>query len=184
MLPCRPRSQGTEERLTSTNEPRCAASDGGSRRPAAVPPGWVEAVAHRDAQSPLQVRFSRPPATLRFDGTVDESTRALLHTALARAAASAQDTLRIDVTGVTFCDLPGLRAIVSLARQLAPDGHVTLAGLPHEARTILHILGWDATPGLAVLPARPPHPDGQPHPEGQRIGRSGPGTQPEGRWAT
>ena len=117
--------------------------------------GWSERVEQRDPQSPLRVTFSRPRATLQLSGFVDESTRALLTTALARATASTQDTLHIDLADVTFCDLPGLRTIVLLARQAAPAKRVTLDGLSPEMGTILHILGWDDTPGLALHPIRP-----------------------------
>lgn len=141
--------------MTSTNEPGYSVSGGGSRGPDAAPEGWAEAVTRCDAQSPLLVTFSGPTGTLRLDGTIDESTRTLLRTALARAAVSTRDTLRIDVTGVAYCDLAGLRAIVLLARQVAPARRVMLTGLPQEADTMLHILGWDATPGLAVVPAQP-----------------------------
>ena len=156
-----PRPEGTGERVTSTNESRCSASSS-SCGSVQVPHSWSETVEQRNAQSPLWVRYSPHTATLRVGGVIDESTRTLFTAALARATASTRDTLHIDLAEVGSCDLPGLRTIVSLARHAAPAKRVRLGGLPPEIGTILHILGWDATLGLAVQPIRPgrrPDPD-------------------------
>jgi anti-anti-sigma regulatory factor len=162
----------------SMNQLRSASPGDNSRRPLPAAGNWSEAVTRREPQSPLWVAFSGPAATLRVSGVIDESTRTLFTAALTRAAASTQDSLRIDMSRVTFCDLAGLRAIVSLAAQQAPAKRITLAGLPQEAATILCILGWNATTGLAVLPARPHartalgrQPSGRAHSRGHDVRR-------------
>lgn len=48
-----------------------------------------------------------------------------------------------DLAAVTYCDLAGLRAILSLAGA-ASGGH------PGAGLLVLGILGWDATPGLVI----------------------------------
>jgi STAS domain len=79
---------------------------------------------------------------------IDAFNRAVLSRALERATDGPDRSLVIDLSGVEFCDLAGLRALISFAARK----RVALAGLPAQAHTILGILRWDATPGVTVLP--------------------------------
>lgn len=117
---------------------------------APAPGSWSEILTRRHPQSPLQASYTSPPPTLRLTGIIDESTHHLLSNALHRAAAIAGPDLCVDLTAVEFCDLAGLRTLTSHP--------ATLAGLPGEAATLLHILGWDTTPGIALLDHPPPSP--------------------------
>lgn len=119
-------------------------------RPAEASGAWSEAVAHREPQSPLRVAFTGQPATLRLTGVIDESTHGLLRKALSRATQTPEDGLLIDMSEVEFCDLGGVRAILSVAIRPVAPRRVTLTGLPAETRTIIHILGWQVTPGVAI----------------------------------
>lgn len=93
-------------------------------------------------------------------GEVDESGYSILLQCL--AALGTHGEVHIDLGGVEFCDLAGLRAIVCVGR---PDEdpssgrHVCLHAVPLRLRKILDILGWDEAPGLAFdessLAARP-----------------------------
>ncbi|HTS99498.1 MAG TPA: STAS domain-containing protein [Streptosporangiaceae bacterium] len=97
-------------------------------------------------------------------GEIDESGYPLLLQSL--AALDPEGDVHFDLSGVEFCDLAGLRAIVCVA---APDDDcparkVTLHAVPARLRKILQILGWDVMPGVAFddrgLPApraTPPH---------------------------
>ena len=60
----------------------------------------------------------------------------------------------LDLSGVSYCDLAGLRAIVRLADQSATGAvrHVLLHNVPHHMRVALAVTGWDALPGLTVGP--------------------------------
>ncbi len=112
---------------------------------------WSDQVGHRAPQSPLAVTFSRPPATLRLAGVIDESTYPVVRRALARAAMAGDDSLRVDMAEVEFCDLAGLRLIVSLAGSgRAGVSQVTIAHLPAHLAEIMHILGWARAPGLVL----------------------------------
>ena len=107
-----------------------------------------------DGKSPLMITFSGSPATLRLAGEIDESNypdliRVLSATATAEAGGRRLD---VDMTDVAYCDLAGLRALVSLA--VPGVRHVVLRQLAEPLRAALRILGWDATPGLSV--AGPP----------------------------
>jgi anti-anti-sigma regulatory factor len=124
---------------------------------AAAPAGksWSDGSGRPEPQSPLSITFHREPATLQLAGVVDDSTYPVLTRSLARAALSGATAIRIDLTGVEFCDLAGLRAITSLAN---PAGQgpgtvrqVTIAHLPAQLTGIIRILGWDATPGLILV---------------------------------
>jgi hypothetical protein len=60
----------------------------------------------------------------------------------------------VDLAGVEFCDVAGLRAIISLVDRRDPRcpaaGEIILVHLPSCLDTLLRVLGWDATPGLTV----------------------------------
>ena len=98
---------------------------------------WSEAVAPCEPQSPLRIAFTRRPATLRLAGVIDESTHCLLKDALSRAAQSPEHDLLIDLSEVEFCDLGGVRAIMSVATCPVAPRRVTLTGVPAETRTII-----------------------------------------------
>jgi ABC-type transporter Mla MlaB component len=96
----------------------------------------------------------RQPPTLALAGEVDESSYPGLVAALAGAAGEG-DELHLDLAGLGYCDLAGLRAIVRLASPDEGTGEpavkrVVLHQVPAALRTVLHIVGWDATAGLTV----------------------------------
>ena len=133
------------------NGPRSPVCDGArASRPAEVAGTWSEAVAPCEPQSPLLVAFTPHPATLRLSGIIDELTHCFLKDALCRAAQSPEHDLLIDLSEVEFCDLGGVRAIMSVATRPVAPRRVTLAGLPAEIRTVIHILGWQAAPGVTI----------------------------------
>ncbi len=101
----------------------------------------------------LRITQLASPAGLAIAGEIDEATYPALVTSL-RELADGHPVVHLDLGGVSYCDLAGLRAIVRLA---AGDGaaeprRVVLHGVPQHIRTVLAITGWDALPGLAVEP--------------------------------
>jgi anti-anti-sigma regulatory factor len=93
-------------------------------------------------------------------GEVDESGYPLLLRRL--AALDRRADVHIDLGGIEFCDLAGLRAIVragQLDEDAGPGGRVCLHAVPPRLRKILNVLGWDDIPGVAFdeepLTARP-----------------------------
>jgi anti-anti-sigma regulatory factor len=122
---------------------------------AAAGTSWSDGSGQPEPQSPLRITFQREPATLQLAGVVDDSTYPVLTRSLARAALSGATAIRVDLTGVEFCDLAGLRAITSLANPAGPGPgtvrQVTIAHLPAQLTGIIRILGWDATPGLILV---------------------------------
>jgi anti-anti-sigma regulatory factor len=86
-------------------------------------------------------------------GEIDESTYPGLVSALDEAA-DGHSEVHFDFAAVEYCDLAGLRAIVCVTGADRPDQagrrRVVLHRLPPELQTVLLIVGWDCTPGLAV----------------------------------
>lgn len=118
---------------------------------------WSDRVTGRAPQSPLAAAFTRPPAVLRLAGVIDESTYPVLRRALAKATMAGDDAIQVDMAEVEFCDLAGLRMIVSVAgpRRLDRAGadQVVIADLPVPLTDLMHILGWDAAPGVVLRDA-------------------------------
>ena len=100
------------------------------------------------------LRISRMgvPAVLAIAGEIDESTYPGLVDTLGELA-DGQGEARINLAAVTYCDLAGLRAILSLAGT-GSDGQdrgarrLVLHEVPAHLRAILQVIGWDTTPGL------------------------------------
>jgi anti-anti-sigma regulatory factor len=118
---------------------------------------WSDSVDRQEPQSPLTASFTHPPATLRLAGVIDESTYPVLRRALAKAAMAGDDAIRVDMAGLEFCDLAGLRMIVSAAgpggQNRTAAAQVVIADLPAPLNDLMHILGWDAAPGVVLLGA-------------------------------
>jgi len=95
---------------------------------------------------------SGEPPTMVLAGEVDEASYPGLVAALTGAAAH-YDEIHLDLAGLGYCDLAGLRAIVRLASPDAAGGpvkQVVLHHVPDSLRTVLHIVGWDAAARLTV----------------------------------
>ena len=140
---------------TATHAPGLAvARSRRSDQAAPVQERWPDGVDQREPRSPLHITFTTSPATLRLDGVIDESTFGILTRALTRARRTGEFQIFVDLAGVEFCDVAGLRAIISLADGRDPGcaaaGETILTHLPSCLATLLRILGWDATPGLTL----------------------------------
>jgi anti-anti-sigma regulatory factor len=97
----------------------------------------------------LRITSTSNPPGLTITGEIDESSYPVLLDSLAAAAGHLE--IHIDLSGVTYCDLAGLRAIICLtepsSRRL-PARRVVLHAVPQRFREVLQILGWDAIPGI------------------------------------
>ena len=98
----------------------------------------------------LRITKAHDQPGLIIAGDVDESGYPLLLESL--AALDHHGDIHIDLGGVEFCDLAGLRAIVCAGRpgeDASPGRPVCLHAVPPRLRKIMQILGWDDRPGLA-----------------------------------
>jgi anti-anti-sigma factor len=101
----------------------------------------------------LRITETAQPAGLAIAGEIDEATYPALVTSL-HDIAGRHHEIHLDLGGVSYCDLAGLRAIVRLAGEgsAGPARHVLLYNVPHHMRVALAVTGWEALPGLAVEP--------------------------------
>jgi ABC-type transporter Mla MlaB component len=99
----------------------------------------------------LRITETHDPPGLALAGEIDEGTyRALLGTLRERAGGPGE--MHFNLGDVEYCDLAGLRAIILLARADADgrDRRLVLHDVPRQLQTVLHIVGWDATPGVVI----------------------------------
>ncbi|WP_075898095.1 STAS domain-containing protein [Actinomadura sp. CNU-125] len=69
----------------------------------------------------------------------------------ARCAARAGGDVHIDLRGVDFVDVAGLRAFARAARDLGDHGHLlVLHSVSAHIDRLVRLIGWDAVPGLEV----------------------------------
>jgi ABC-type transporter Mla MlaB component len=98
----------------------------------------------------LRVTFTRSPPSLAINGEIDETAYEDLVAAL-DALRYCPGEIHVGLAGVEYCDLAGLRAILSLTGVNGQGSRrVTLHDVPPHLIEVLRILGWDATPGLTL----------------------------------
>jgi anti-anti-sigma regulatory factor len=83
----------------------------------------------------------------RVEGTVDVTNRSGLDAALASVQQGSTD-IHLDLSGLEFIDMEGLRLIVRAARDLREGRLLFLDGVPTFVHTLLRAVNWDDTPGL------------------------------------
>ncbi len=71
--------------------------------------------------SALHAVFTSPPPTLHLAGDIDDSTFPDLTRILAHTAAAGASRIHVDLADVEYCDVAGLRAIISLASGRGED---------------------------------------------------------------
>jgi anti-anti-sigma factor len=103
----------------------------------------------------LQIGRSDEQRTLALRGEIDLSNAERVSAALTQEAQRGGD-LDLDLSGVLFCDLAGLRAILQASMGLA-DGHrLILQGMPAALHKTMEIAGWAPGPRLTIVPAAVP----------------------------
>jgi anti-anti-sigma factor len=96
----------------------------------------------------LRITSSLDPRRLRIEGDLD---RATVH-ALTEALASMADdsSLVVDLSGLVFIDVGGLRALSMAAARLEGDHVLTLGSASPHVRRLLDLTGWHDTPHLRL----------------------------------
>jgi anti-anti-sigma regulatory factor len=101
----------------------------------------------------LRITVAADHAVMVIAGDVDEVTYSAL-VGILRRAAEGSGPILIDLAGVEYCDLAGLRTIVGMTRVSGHDQadprSVELRGVPPHLMAVLRIVGWDATAGLTL----------------------------------
>jgi len=103
----------------------------------------------------LRITETARPAGLAIAGEIDDATYPALVISL-HDIAERHHEFHLDLSGVSYCDLAGLRAIVRLTDDggAGPARRVLLHNVPRHMRVALAVTGWDALPGLSVEPLR------------------------------
>jgi anti-anti-sigma regulatory factor len=98
----------------------------------------------------LRIAPINNPSGLAIAGEIDEDTYPALVRKLEELTGPGE--IHVNLAGVEYCDLVGLRAITSLADvgRSGDSRRVVLHEVPPHLRTVLSILGWDSTPGLVI----------------------------------
>jgi anti-anti-sigma regulatory factor len=90
------------------------------------------------------------PRGLRVSGVVDDTTSIALTEALERAVRWPYRDITLDLGGLQFIDVAGVRAIVRAAAALEPPRRLQVVRLAPTLRKVIGIIGWDQTPGLQL----------------------------------
>ncbi len=104
----------------------------------------------------LRITNTDDPPGVAIAGEIDESTYDGLIGVLGKFAHGPAE-VHVSMAGVSYCDLAGLRAIVCVTGAGGADGNanggtrrLVLHEVPPQLASVLRIVGWDSTPGLAL----------------------------------
>lgn len=100
------------------------------------------------ADRQLVVTRTLDPAGLCFSGEIDATNRGAVASCLSTID-GLEDDVHLDVTGLIFCDISGIRAFVEAAED-RPTGRLVLNGLPELLQTVMRVTGWADLPNLVV----------------------------------
>src|SRR5579859_802993 len=106
----------------------------------------------------LVITQSTRPVGLKLNGEVDasnvEAVSGVLSTTL-RAHQGAD--VHIDLAGLEFSDVSGIRALVAAAEQLDGSRRMILYGLPPLMSKVMDVVGWTDMPALTISESRFPN---------------------------
>ena len=101
------------------------------------------------ADKQLVIRRTSSPYGLLITGVIDlfniDSFARTLNASL-----EGEGELHIDLSRLEFCDVSGIRALVSAAERLDGQRRLVLQGLPPQLRTVMTVVGWADLPGLVI----------------------------------
>ena len=95
----------------------------------------------------MNVVTTASPVGLKLTGEVDATNAHLVERALGDHARAA-GALHVDLSDVSFCDIAGIRALVSYAQGLDADRKLVLHGMPAQIEKVMNVMGWAELPGL------------------------------------
>jgi ABC-type transporter Mla MlaB component len=98
----------------------------------------------------LQIVPTVDPPGLALVGDVEASNVHAVARALAGLPPSAGD-VHLDLSGLLFCDLGGLQAIVRAAQALEPGRRLVVHGIPSQLERALEIFDWAPLPNLSIV---------------------------------
>lgn len=66
------------------------------------------------------------------------------------ASLEGKGDLSIDLHRLEFCDVSGIRALVSAAKHVNDGRRMVVHGLPASLRNVMKLVGWSDLPGLVI----------------------------------
>ena len=100
------------------------------------------------ADKHLVVTRTVEPSGLYFAGEIDVSNSHAVAESLGNAAMDDAD-VHLDLTGLSFCDISGIRSLVDAA-ETRQSGRLLLHGLPDLLQKVLKVTGWSDLPNLQI----------------------------------
>jgi anti-anti-sigma factor len=100
------------------------------------------------ADKQLVVTRTVDPYGLTFSGEIDVTNCHAVAECMSMAFVGDGD-LHLDVSGLIFCDISGIRAFVDTAGQ-QHGRRLMLHGLPELLQTVMKVTGWADLPSLAL----------------------------------
>jgi anti-anti-sigma factor len=101
------------------------------------------------ADKQLVVRRTHAPSRLIVSGAIDVlNVDAFAQTLV--TCLEGEGDLKVDLRYLEFCDVSGIRALVSAAKALPQQRRLVLIGLPEQLRTVMSLVGWSDLPGLVI----------------------------------
>jgi anti-anti-sigma factor len=108
--------------------------------------GWLEGEPmYLDKQ--LVIRHTEPPNGLTLAGVLDLSNADSVAGSVATLL-NGEGDLHVDVSRVEFCDVSGIRALVSAAQ--SGRRRLVLHGLPPALHRVMMLVGWGNLPSLEL----------------------------------
>jgi anti-anti-sigma factor len=98
------------------------------------------------ADKQLVVTRTDDPAGLCFAGEIDLSNS---HAVTDSLGAMDGADLHLDLSGLSFCDISGIRSLVDAAGS-GRTGRLLLHGLPELLQTVMNVTGWADLPNLEI----------------------------------
>lgn len=103
---------------------------------------------HIYADKQLVVTRTLEPYGLRFSGEIDITNSNAIPLSLSMAFVRNGD-MHIDVSGLIFCDISGIRSFVETAEAME-GGRMLLHGLPAPLQKVMNVTGWSDMESLVL----------------------------------
>lgn len=97
----------------------------------------------------LAVRRTVSPNGLTLAGAIDHFNVDAVAQKLTVALDGGGD-VHVDLSRLEFCDVSGIRALVSIAEALNGRGRLLLHGLPEGLQNVMTVIGWSDLPSLVI----------------------------------
>ena len=97
----------------------------------------------------LVIRRTYAPSGLSVSGAIDVFNVDAFAEMLVSCLQGPGD-LRVDLHYLEFCDVSGIRALVSAAKEVQQGRRLVLIGLPNQLRKVMTLVGWNDLPGMVI----------------------------------